>query len=346
MANTDPVLNERARHFLKVLVERYIQDGQPVGSRTLSRDAGMDLSPATIRNVMADLEEVGLISSPHTSAGRIPTISGYRVFVDSLISLKPMEGSQVDQLRQEIGVEDSPHHLIESASKLLSNVTHMAGVVMIPGRNTTILKEIQFISLSSTRVLVVMVSHDGEVLNRIMERPSGFDRNDLESAARFLNERYSGLSIDQMRALIVSDMSDDRKELNQMMSKALEMANQTLERDSDSACVVAGQTNLMDFDEFAQVDTLRKLFDAFSEKQEILNLLDNCAHSDGIQIYIGNESGYGAFQDCSVVTAPYQTGNEAAGVLGVIGPTRMAYDRVIPIVDVTAKLLGAALKSR
>lgn len=346
MSTSDTIIGDRARHFLKVLVERYIIDGQPVGSRTLARDAGMDLSPATIRNVMADLEDVGLIKSPHTSAGRIPTISGYRVFVDSLISLKPVKGREVELLRSELASDESPHHLIESASRMLSSVTHMAGVVLIPTRNSAVLKEIQFVSISETRVLVVMVSTTGEVMNRIMERPEGFSVAELEQASNFLSNRYSGVSLDEMRASIIREMTTDKAEMNELMANALDMANQALDSDEDPEFMVAGQTNLMDFDELAQMSKLRKLFDAFSEKQEILHLLDNCVKSDGIQIFIGNESGYGPFEDCSVITAPYETGSESAGVLGVVGPTRMAYDRVIPIVDVTAKLLGAALKSK
>jgi len=342
----EPIIGDRARYFLKVLVESYIRDGQPVGSRTLARDAGMDLSPATIRNVMADLEDVGLIKSPHTSAGRVPTTSGYRVFVDSLISLKPVEGREVELLRRELGADVTSHSLIESASRMLSNVTNMAGVVIIPGHNRSILKEIQFISISTTRVLVVMVSTDGEVMNRIMERPEGFKLSQLEQASNYLNSRYSGVSLDEMRASIVKGMTEDRREVDGLMANALDIANQAIQTEDDPEFMVAGQTNLMDFDEFSQTGKLRKLFDAFSEKQEILHLLDNFAQSDGIQIFIGSESGYGPFEDCSVVTAPYETGSETAGVLGVVGPTRMAYDRVIPIVDVTAKLLGAALKSK
>jgi heat-inducible transcriptional repressor len=341
-------ISERAQHFLKVLIERYIRDGQPVGSRTLAKDAGLDLSPATIRNVMADLEELGLVVSPHTSAGRIPTVSGYRIFVDSLISLKPLHETEMSRVLDELRSEAKPRTALASASQLLSDLTHMAGVVSIPKRDQVTIRQIEFVPLSGTRVLVVMVTGQGEVHNRIIETARQYSRSELEQAANLINRHYAGRELEALRAQIIKEMGEDRACMDRLMARALEMANAAFAHDEgeDSDFVLAGQTNLMDFDELAQMDRLRQLFNAFTEKQEILHLLDRCTAADGVQIYIGNESGYRTLENCSVVTAPYVVDEQVVGVLGVIGPTRMAYDRVIPIVDVTAKLLGAALKSR
>ncbi|MFM1892644.1 MAG: heat-inducible transcriptional repressor [Pseudomonadota bacterium] len=339
-------INERAQHFLKVLIERYIRDGQPVGSRTLARDAGMDLSPATVRNVMADLEELGFVASPHTSAGRVPTVSGYRFFVDSLISLKPLDESEVRRAKVELGSDGNPTKLLESASKLLSNLTHLAGVVMVPRRDHVTVKQVEFIQLSNTRVLTVLVTSNGEVLNRIIETARRFTPSELEQAGNYLTRHYGGRDLEGMRAELLREMEEARRSMNTLMAKVLEMADAAITRDGRADYVMAGQTNLMDFDELAQMDRLRQLFDAFAEKQEILHLLDRSLHGAGMQVFIGEESGHNLLESCSVITAPYQVDHEVVGVLGVIGPTRMAYDRVIPIVDVTARLLGAALKTR
>lgn len=347
MTNTiDSGINERAQHFLKVLIERYIRDGQPVGSRTLAKDAGMDLSPATVRNVVADLEDLGFVSSPHTSAGRVPTVPGYRMFVDSLISLKPLDDLQLNLARERLDSDGSSLTVVEAASQLLSSLTHMAGVVMVPKRDRIIVKQIEFIPLSDTRVLTVLVTTKGEVLNRIIETSREYKSSELEQAGRFLTDHYSGSALQKMRKALVREMEQARREMDSVMTQMLEMAEAAIADEDDNDFVVAGQTNLMDFDELAQMGLLRQLFDAFTEKQEILHLLDRSLEADGVQIFIGDESGYTTLETCSVVTAPYGVNGEVVGVLGVIGPTRMAYDRVIPIVDVTAKLLGAALKSR
>ncbi len=341
-----PELTERARHFLKVLIERYIRDGQPVGSRTLAKDADLDLSPATIRNVMADLEEMGLVTSPHTSAGRVPTVLGYRFFVDSLISIQPLDRAYIRRLRDQLGGDDAPQHLMENASRLLAGITHMAGVVMIPRHERVLIRELHFIPLSSTRILAILVTAEGEVLNRIVETSRVFSRSELEQAGRFINEHYAGHDLETIKQLIVEEMSRHRRELDRLMAEALAIAERALQVEADEDdFVVAGQTNLMDFDELAQLDRIKELFEAFSEKQELLHLLERCSQAQGVQLFIGEESGYGPLERCSLVTSPYRVDGQVAGVLGVIGPTRMAYDRVIPLVDVTAKLLGAALKS-
>ncbi|MES9846565.1 MAG: heat-inducible transcriptional repressor HrcA [Candidatus Sedimenticola sp. PURPLELP] len=338
-------VNERAQYFLKVLVERYIRDGEPVGSRTLAKDSGLDLSPATIRNVMSDLEDLGLVVSPHTSAGRVPTISGYRMFVDSLVTLKPPGDREVASLQRQLNGVADPKALAASASQLLSGFTQMAGVVMVPKRSHIMFRQIEFLPLSGNRVLTILVTKDGEVHNRIIEPKKHYSASELEQAANLLNQHYSGASLEEMHKRLVSEMEDARNDMNQIMARALEMAETVIDSsDTDDDFVLAGQTNLMDFDELAQMDRLRQLFDSFTEKQHLLHLLDDSLQAQAMQIFIGEESGYHPLDHCSLVTSPYEVEGEMTGVLGVIGPTRMAYDRVIPIVDITAKLLGAALK--
>ncbi len=341
-------VGERAQYFLKVLIERYIAEGQPVGSRTLARDAGLDLSPATIRNVLADLEEMGLVASPHTSAGRVPTVSGYRLFVDSLLTVKPLAKLEIGQLREQLGTQQEPAHLLESASTMLSGFTRMAGIVMLPRHERITLRQIEFLPLSGNRVLTILVTQKDEVHNRIITTKRAYTRAELEQAANLLNQTFSGQTLDLMRKKLFEDIQKARVDLDRTMARAVEMAGQVFQSDEPSSgdCLISGQTNLMGFEDLLDMTSLRHLFDAFAEKHEILHLLDQCMQAEGVQIFIGEESGYQHFDNCSVVTAPYEVDNEVAGVLGVIGPTRMAYDRVIPIVDVTAKLLGAALKQQ
>ncbi len=345
---TEKNINERAQHFLKVLIERYIREGQPIGSRTLAKDSGMELSPATIRNVMSDLEELGFIVSPHTSAGRVPTVSGYRLFVDSLISLQPIEQNLMSQVQQELGITEPSARMVESASRLLSDMTHMAGVVMAPKRNQEKIRQIEFVPLSETRVLAVIVTTSDEIFNRIVETSRVFQRSELEQFSNYITQHYAGHDLKAVRYQVLGEMRRTRENMDKLMTEALQIAQQTFvdNQDDDSDIIFSGQTNLMNFDELAQMDQLRSLFSAFTEKQEILHLLDRCLEADGVQIFIGEESGYTTLKDCSVVTAPYVVDEEIVGVLGVIGPTRMAYDKVIPIVDITARLLGTALKSR
>ncbi|HFE48683.1 MAG TPA: heat-inducible transcriptional repressor HrcA [Chromatiaceae bacterium] len=338
-------LNERARHFLKVLVERYIADGQPVGSRTLARDAGTNLSPATIRNVMADLEDMGLIVSPHTSAGRVPTSDGYRVFVDSLVTLQPLDQQAVSHLHGELRAEADPNALIQSASQLLSGLTRMAGVVMIPRRNRILLRQIEFLPMSEQRVLAILVTEEGGVHNRLLHTRKTYSPAELERAGNFLTSTFGGKDLAEIRRDLVAQLHDERSQMDQAMSDALAMAEDAVvAADEGDDYIISGQTNLMNFNELADLDRLKQLFETFSHKQEMLHLLDQCMKADGLQIFIGEESGYKTFGDCSLISASYGDEGSAAGVLAVIGPTRMAYEKVIPIVDITAKLLGAALK--
>ncbi len=344
----ETVVSERAQHFLNALIERYIREGQPVGSRTLAKDTGLDLSPATVRNVMADLEDLGLVSSPHTSAGRIPTITGFRMFIDSLLTVEDLREQEVAQIRSELlsgGSQGS--QLLASASRLLSGVTHMAGVVTIPRHERTTFRQMEFLPLSDHRVLAILVTHAGEVHNRILHTHRDFNRAELDQAANFLNKSFAGQDMETVRERVLKQLDDARVHFDKSMSQALEMAGQVVNAsETQEDCVIAGQTNLMEFAELASLEQLRKLFDAFTEKREILHLLDQFQHADGVQIFIGEESGYQLLNGCSVVTAPYQVNERMVGVLGVIGPTRMDYQRVIPVVDVTAKILGAALKKQ
>ena len=346
-ADGDNQVTERAQHFLKALIERYIKDGQPVGSRTLSKDTGLDLSPATVRNVMADLEDMGLVSSPHTSAGRVPTVSGYRLFIDSLLTVKQLAEREVDAMRRQLGSFGDASALIESASQLLSGVTHLAGVVMLPRHERNAYRQIEFLPLSGNRVLAILVTGEGEVHNRIISTDRGYSPAQLEQAANYLNEMFTGQDIQDVRKHLLADLKKTHEHMDQIMMQAVEMAQRVVEAAEDADdCLIAGQTNLMEFEELASMERLKQLFDAFTEKNQILHLLDRCIEAEGVQIFVGEESGYQLLDDCSLVTAPYRIEDEVIGVLGVIGPTRMNYSRVIPLVDVTARLLSAALKQQ
>ncbi|MDH3561262.1 MAG: heat-inducible transcriptional repressor HrcA [Gammaproteobacteria bacterium] len=346
MKQPTPDISERAQHMLRVLIDRYIREGQPVGSRTLAREAGLELSPATIRNVMSDLEDLGFIRAPHTSAGRVPTVQGYRFFVDTLLKVQPLDVSSLERLRLEFDVNRAPKGLIESASELLSGITHLAGVVSLPKHEHAMFRRVEFLPLSDKRVLAILVTSEGEVQNRIITTDRQCSASELQQASNYLNELFAGKDLAAVRSTLLAEMQEARSTMNQMMMTAMQMADQVLREKQSEDFVMAGQTNLMEFQELCDIEKLRNLFDAFNQKREILHLLDLCVHGDGIQIFIGEESGYQTLDECSMVTAPYQVDGEVMGVLGVIGPTRMAYDRVIPIVDATARLLGAALNHK
>lgn len=345
MANNNPALiDERAQNLLKVLIERYIKEGQPIGSRSLAKDSGMKLSPATIRNIMSDLEDMGMIVSPHTSAGRIPTVLGYRLFVDNLVTVKPLRNNLVEKLKLGLQTE-LPSDVIGRASTLLSSVTQMAGVVMIPRREHLTLRQIEFLPLTGQRVLVVLVVNEQEVQNKVIHTDRVYSPSELQQAANFLTREYAGKDLNLIREMLLGSMQKAREDMNKLMMTAMSVADQVLEEKQNSDYIMAGETNLMGYAEMGNVDKLRQLFDAFTTKNDLLHLLDKSIHSDGMQIFIGEESGYSALDECSVVTSPYKVEDQIVGVLGVIGPTRMNYDRVISIVDVTAKLLSSALSS-
>jgi heat-inducible transcriptional repressor len=346
MKQPTPEISERAQHMLRVLIDRYVREGQPVGSRTLAREAGLELSPATIRNVMSDLEELGFIRAPHTSAGRVPTVQGYRFFVDTLLKVQPLDITSVEKMRLEFQAKQAPKNLIESASELLSGITHLAGVVTLPKHEHALFRRVEFLPLSEKRVLAILVTSEGEVQNRMITTDRQCSASELQQASNYLNRLFQGKDLGAVRSTLLSEMQEARSTMNRMMMTAIQMADQVLEEKQSEDYVMAGQTNLMEFHELCDIEKLRNLFDAFNQKREILHLLDQCVHGDGIQIFIGDESGYQTLDECSMVTAPYQVDGEVVGVLGVIGPTRMAYERVIPIVDATARLLGAALNHK
>jgi heat-inducible transcriptional repressor len=345
----DNQLTERAQQLLKVLIESYIRDGQPVGSRSLSRDSGMALSSATVRNVMADLEACGFVSSPHTSAGRIPTPKGYRFFIDTLLEVQPLEQGAAEVLRSRLEAATDARALVSTASQLLSNVTQLAGLVSLQVARPASLTHIEFLPLSDQRMLAIMVFDNREVQNRVVHLERSIPAEELRRAAAVLNEQFIGHTLEQVRQRLLDELSAMREKLNQGMVDTISVARQLFmdgHEASDPQLVIAGETKLMGHGQLTSVEKLRKLFEAFHEKRAILQLLDLSLGAQGVQIFIGRESGYQILDDCSVVTAPYSTASGAVGVIGVIGPTRMAYERVIPVVDLTAKLLAAALNSR
>lgn len=347
-------LNERSRYILRTLIEGYIRDGQPVGSRAIARDSGLDVSPATVRNVMMDLEEMGLITSPHTSSGRIPTPKGYRFFVDSLLKFKSVESldpdsAELDDFQGLLAPNNSIQGLVNSVSTLLSGVTHMAGVVTLPRRDHLMFRHIEFLPLTQQRVLVILVFNESDVENRVIYTEQGYTEEQLQAAANYINATFAGhnLNLHDIRTHLLEEMKRTKDNLYHLMQTVVEMADKVfVEQPHSEDFVLAGQVNLMEFAELSNTEKLRVLFEAFNQKQDILHLLDQCLNSQGIQIFIGEESGYDPLEECSVVASSYGVDDKTLGVLGVIGPQRMDYDRVISIVDVTAKLLSSALNQR
>jgi heat-inducible transcriptional repressor len=338
-------LDKRAQILLKTLVEHYISDGQPVGSRTLSKCSGLDLSPATVRNVMSDLEEMGFIASPHTSAGRIPTHRGYRFFVDTLLTIKPLQSQEIQRLESELSSPD-PQELISSAAGLLSSLTQFAGVVMIPRRKSIAFKHLEFLPLSDTRLLVIIVTSDGNVQNRIIVTDKAYSAAELTQASNFFNANYAGSTFEDVQKKLHEELKQMQSDMNRLMAAALDASSKALDEDRDNV-VISGERNLLQVDELStNVTSLRKLFEIFERRTSLMQLLDNSQRAEGIQIFIGGESGYLPLDECSMVTAPYEANGQIVGTLGVIGPTRMAYERVIPIVDITAKLLSSGLSMK
>jgi heat-inducible transcriptional repressor len=336
------MLSERAQNLLKILVERYIADGQPVGSRALSRFSPLELSPATIRNVMADLEEMGFVASPHTSAGRVPTPKGYRIFVDTLLTVRPMEEMERQQLAEQL-MPDDPHRVVAAASQLLSDLTHFAGVVVAPRRRGAVLRHIEFFGLTEKRVLLIIVASDGEVQNRVLVTDRSYSPGQLVEAANYINQHYAGLEFDQLRGKVRSELLDLHRDISGLMQAAIAMGSEAMRPPADGV-VISGGRNLLQVDELSgDMPRLRRMFDMFETKTQLLELLEQSEHADGVKIFIGGESTLVPLDECSIVTAPYEVDGQVVGTVGVIGPTRMAYERVIPIVDVTAKLVSSAL---
>ncbi len=336
------MLDKRAQILLKTLIERYIAEGQPVGSRTLSRHSGLDLSPATIRNVMSDLEELGFIASPHTSAGRIPTPAGYRFFVDTLLVVKPLGSGEQRQLEDHLH-PDNPQRAIQSASQILSQLTQFAGVVMTPRRRALSFRQIEFLRLSEKRVLLIVVTPDGDVQNRVLFTERDYSPAELVSAANYINQNYAGHNFEDVRQRLQQELHEIKQDMVQLMNTALEAGNRALE-ESNEPYVISGERNLLTAQDLSHdLRRLRQLFELFEHKTTLLQILDLSLRGQGVQVFIGGESGVSAPDDVSVVTAPYKVDGEVVGTVGVIGPSRMAYDRVVPVVDVTAKLLSSAL---
>lgn len=335
-------ISDRARTLLKVLVERHIRDGQPVGSRTLQEEAGLPVSAATIRNVMSDLEERGFLASPHRSAGRVPTALGYRFFVDTLLEVRELDEASVAALRAALNPDKSSTDLVQSTSSLLSAITSQAGIVTVPRQEAHKLRQVEFLPLADRRVLVILVVNEREVQNRIIHTARDFSEAELREAAALVNQRFGGQPLEQVKLQILQEMREARSRIDHYFTATLDLASQALAAEqSGDDYLVAGETHLLDTAE--DVDKLRELFEVFERKKDLLHLLERCTRAEGVQIFIGEEAGYEVFGDFSVVTAPYGDGRQALGVLGVIGPTRMAYERVIPIVDLTSRMLSSAL---
>lgn len=339
-------VNQRAQQILKILVERYIQDGNPIGSKMLAEEYALGLSSATIRHILADLEEGGYLTSPHVSAGRVPTAQGYRFFVNSLLSVKPFENLAIEELKNKLNPDLGLANLLQSASSLLSSLTQLTGVVALPKRNRIELRHVEFLPLSNNRVLVILVLNNSEVQNRIIYTDRVYTPGELQQIANYLNVHYIGKDLLSIRQELSHALRQDRDNVAYLLQTVLDVANKAFAETPDASnhCVIAGQNNLFNCTaEAADLERLRLLFAAMTEKQDILNLLDQALEAEGVQIFIGKESGYDVFDHCSIVTTSYAVDGQLLGSLGVIGPTRMPYERVISAVDVTAKLLSAAL---
>ncbi len=330
------MLDERSKMLMKALVERYIADGQPVGSRTLSKESGLDLSPATIRNVMSDLEDLGLIVSPHTSAGRIPTARGYRLFVDTMLTV------QQGHMAAHSLAPDQPQKVISNAANLLSNLSQFVGVVIAP-RRTSAFRHIEFLRLSERRLLVIIVAPDGDVQNRVIYTEVDYTQSQLAEAANFLNSNYMGLEIEQVRMRLQGEVESLRGEIAALMQAAVNASSEVISEAQDEV-VISGERNLLSVSDFSSdMGHLRRAFELFEQKAQLMRLLDVTGQAEGVRIFIGGESQVVPFEDLSIVSSPYEVDGKVVGTLGVIGPTRMAYDRMIQIVDITSKLVSNAL---
>ncbi len=342
-----PILNERAQHLLKALIERYIDEGVPVGSRTLAQTASLSLSPASIRNVMADLEDLGLIHAPHTSAGRVPTIQGYRLFINRLLTCRPLEECEQTRLEQELQqARGSRQQVLETASHMLSQLTGFTGLVTLPKREVSSILQIELIPLSAQRILAILVMSDGEVQNRVLPASRAYSAHELQTLAAQLSERLAGQDPAQARAHLLREMDSLRSDLNELMQETLRLTEQSL-NEGNNDLLISGQSRLLGLDEISNKARMQSLFAAFESKRELLHFFDQSQRAEGVQIFVGSESGYAPLEECSLITAPYREDGRddgrIIGYLGIIGPTRMPYDTIIPRVDMTARLLGLAL---
>jgi heat-inducible transcriptional repressor len=342
---TEILLNERSQKLLKLLVKCYIRDGEPVGSKTLAEEEFLAMSPATIRNIMADLEIAGFINSPHTSSGRVPTVRGYRFFVDGLLNTQLPSNFDNVELARQLSVCADTKQLVVTASSLLSSITKLTGLVMLPRHDSAILHQIEFLPLSGNRVLVILVLNKSEVQNRIIYTDRCYAASELKQIGNFLTAQFSGKELQQIRHELLAALAEERHNISQLTQSIIDITDKVLGgQEEKSDYIVTGETNLFNFAGHSEMNKLRNLFIAFAEKRDILHLLNQCLHADGVKIYIGEESGYEPLDDCSMITTTYRRYGKIVGVLGIIGPTRMPYDRAIAAVDVTAKLLSAALE--
>ena len=342
-------LNSRQELLLKALVESFITDGQPVGSSKLSKASDIGISSATIRNIFVDLEDLGYIYSPHKSAGRVPTELGYRMFVDKMIKVQPVNNQLIKKLKLNLTQGIERKNIVKNTNEILSNITGLTGIISLPTHKNTELKQIDFLKLSDNKILAILINKNNDVENKVINLEKNYSSSDLQEASNYLNTIISGQSIHHIRKILLNELDDMRKDMNSIMSSAITFGKKLFldsnEEQENDDLFVSGQTRLMNCKELSDIEKLKTLFEAFSEKNNILHLLDKSISSDGGKIFIGAESGYNVLDDCSVISAPYEFDDDVVGVLGVIGPKRMAYDRVIPIVDITAKLLTEALKS-
>lgn len=341
-----PTLDTRSRALLRALIAQYIREGAPVGSRTLAKQAGLDVSPATIRNVMSDLEDIGLVSTPHTSAGRVPTAQGYRVFVDSLLQTGGPAEDEVAELRGKLPSGQTTHQVLTGASELVSAMTHFVGLVTVPKREQFAFRHIDFVALDANRVLVILVFTDNEVQNRIIQVPRPYSPGELEQAANYLNQHFAGRPLSEIRSQLLRELQETRDAMERVLSTAVEISETAFRDAGDDDLLLAGQTRLMGVTDLSDLERLRELFEAFSRKRELVQLMQRCIRARGVRLFIGEESGVAPLELCSLVTAPYTANGRVLGVIGVIGPTRMAYERVIPIVQATARAVGDALSTQ
>jgi heat-inducible transcriptional repressor len=343
MKNKTP--SDRAKQILSAIIDNYIEEGTPIGSKKLSSYNRFNLSSATIRNVMSDLEDLGFIASPHTSAGRIPTSKGYRFFIDRLLEYQPVDSNEIASIKDTVSqTKSSNKDLATNVSTTLSAITQLAGIVTVPKQHKSTLKEIDFIPLSEQRVLAIVVINDSEVENKILQMKRNYSRDELQISANYLNQNYVGRSFEYIKNNLLTQLKETSALANSLMNDIINIADELLTNQNKDEYVVTGKNQLLDFEELSDMNQLKELFDAFNEQQLLLQLLDKSMSSSNIQIFIGQESGYKIFDNCTLITAPYTNEVGSVGVLGVIGPTRIAYQRVIPIVDVTAKLLSQSLK--
>jgi heat-inducible transcriptional repressor len=343
--NKPPILNERASQLLKKLVLSYISDGQPVGSKKLASDAGLDISPATIRNVMSKLEQQGLVTAPHTSAGRIPTEEGFRLFVDSMLEVTPIKRELVAEMKKQLNSDKGTDHLLSNAGQMVSQLTQMAGIITIPRPNQAALRHIEFLPLSDHRVLAIMVINEKEVQNRVLHLDREYSADELRVVSSFINQNFAGKDIFEIRENLLHELEKAREHMDDIMQSAVEVATRAFDSDDSDQqdpYVVKGESNLLRHS--ADSQQLQQLLEMFNHKRKMLGLLDRCIQAEGVKVFIGNEIGVEGIGDCSVITAPYSVDGQILGVLGVIGPTRIKYDQVVPVVDITARILSEALR--